>query len=188
MAINAGGRWGASRRALRFGSRREVAFANYQVAFTLCNRATHFYKPCDTSGPISVALYSVPAGGPRKKRLLRPGRTALRRRRREEASGWEAPTAAPRAKAGAEVGNERGSQAWRTQTCMVPSCYSEEAALAPHLEDSPSELGLGIRGGHFTRRGAIRVQWELSFQHPRPNGLPKCQQNPPTRGLVGSLR
>lgn len=65
-------------------SRQELAFANYQVPSTLCNRATHFSKPCDIQGASQPLSFLLPLGAP-EEGFARPGRTALLHWRREEA-------------------------------------------------------------------------------------------------------
>lgn len=108
---------------LQIGGLLRPAFANYQVPSTLCNRATHFSKPCDTSGHILVSFLPVPAGAPPE----RPGRTASRRRR-EEARCLESQAAV----AGQRLSLKwrAGKPAWRSQSCIL--FHTAEAAFV-HL-------------------------------------------------------
>lgn len=67
-----------------FRSLQELAFANYQVLFTLCNRATRFSKPSDAQGAFQRLSFLLPLGAP-EEGFVRPGPATPLRWRREEA-------------------------------------------------------------------------------------------------------
>lgn len=122
----------------------ELAFANSQVPSTLCNPATHFSKPCDT-GHISALSFLLPLGAPQEG-MARPGCAARLHRRRQEAA------------ATGSSGMRARGLAWRSRTCILPSCYLGESLRAPHLGNCPLEVGAWAPSRDFAHRGAFRVR------------------------------
>lgn len=121
-----------------------ASFCKLPSSFYLMQPSYPLLQAVRRFGPISAAFLPVPAGGPRRRVCKAwPHRPSLPEA--EEASAWRHRLQFPGPRLTLKC-ERAGKPAWRSRTCIVPRCHSEEAFRAPHLEGDPLEVGWGFEG------------------------------------------